>query len=70
MVPSPRVSSPGVGAGAEDPARAAEYWLDEYGIRTAWQTTRGKGSPIAIIDTGIGHSPGAFARRVPGGARW
>ena len=67
-VPSPRVSSPGVGAGAEDPARAAEYWLDEYGIRTAWQTTRGKGSTIAIIDTGIGRSPVEFAGAVAGGA--
>ena len=67
-VPSPRVSSPGVGAGAEDPARAAEYWLDEYGIRTAWQTTRGKGSTIAIIDTGIGRSPVEFAGAVADGA--
>lgn len=60
--------SPGVGAAAQDPARAAEYWLDEYGVRTAWQTTRGKGSTIAIIDTGIGRSPVEFAGAVAGGA--
>lgn len=51
-----------------DAARAAEYWLDEYGIRTAWQTTRGKGATIAIIDTGIGRAPVEFAGAVSGGA--
>jgi len=51
-----------------DPARAAQYWLDEYGIRTAWQTTRGKGTTIAIIDTGVGRSPVEFAGAVVGGA--
>ena len=25
----------------QDPVRKAEYWLDEYGIKKAWQTTRG-----------------------------
>lgn len=51
-----------------DPVRSAQYWLDEYGIREAWQTTRGKGSTIAIIDTGIGRSPVEFAGAVAGGA--
>ncbi len=51
-----------------DPARAAEYWLDEYGIRDAWTTTKGKGATIAIIDTGIGRSPVEFAGAVSGGA--
>lgn len=36
-----------------DAVRDAEYWLDEYGIRAAWQTTQGEGVIIAIIDTGI-----------------
>ncbi|WP_431801441.1 S8 family serine peptidase [Microbacterium sp. bgisy203] len=52
----------------EDPARAAEYWLDEYGIRNAWETTKGKGATIAIIDTGIGRSPTEFSGAVVGGA--
>ena len=26
---------------AADPVRDAEYWLAEYGITTAWQTTQG-----------------------------
>jgi membrane-anchored mycosin MYCP len=51
-----------------DPARAAEYWLDDYGIRTAWETTRGKGQTIAIIDTGIGRGPAEFSGAVVGGA--
>ena len=36
-----------------DSIRDAEYWLDEYGIRAAWQTTRGAGQVIAVIDTGV-----------------
>jgi len=47
--------------------RAAEYWLDEYGIRTAWQTTRGAGVRIAIVDTGIGRDPVEFKGAVVGG---
>lgn len=53
--------SPGV-----DPMRAQEYWLDAYGIRKAWETTRGKGVKIAIIDTGIGKAP-EFDGAVVGG---
>jgi membrane-anchored mycosin MYCP len=44
-----------------DPVRAAEYWLDDYGIRDAWNTTRGAGTRIAIIDTGVGAGPVEFA---------
>ncbi len=51
-----------------DAARAAEYWLDDYGIRSAWQTTRGSGVTIAVIDTGIGRDPVEFAGAVTGGA--
>lgn len=36
-----------------DSIRDAEYWLDEYGIRAAWQTTLGSGQVIAVIDTGV-----------------
>lgn len=49
-----------------DPIRAGEYWLDQYGIRDAWNTTRGAGVKIAIIDTGIGKTPPAFAGVVAG----
>jgi len=46
------VLAPTVAAHA-DSIRDAEYWLDEYGIRAAWQTTRGAGQVIAVIDTGV-----------------
>ncbi|QNO36869.1 S8 family serine peptidase [Protaetiibacter sp. SSC-01] len=36
-----------------DAVRDAEYWLDAYGIRSAWQVTRGAGVTIAVIDTGV-----------------
>jgi membrane-anchored mycosin MYCP len=50
-----------------DPVRQAEYWLDALGVRQAWQTTRGAGQRIAIIDTGIGAGPPEFAGAVVGG---
>ncbi|MBA8815810.1 subtilisin family serine protease [Microbacterium halimionae] len=49
-----------------DPVRQAEYWLDDYGVSAAWQTTRGVGTRIAIIDTGIGFAP-EFEGAVVGG---
>jgi subtilisin family serine protease len=51
----------------EDPVRAAEYWLDDYGVEKAWETTRGAGVKIAIIDTGIGRGPVEFDGAVAGG---
>ena len=54
-------------AAGEDPVRAAEYWLEDYGITDAWQTTRGAGVRIAIIDTGVGRGPAEFNGAVVGG---
>ena len=51
----------------EDPVRAAEYWLDDYGVEKAWETTRGAGVKIAVIDTGIGRGPVEFDGAVAGG---
>jgi membrane-anchored mycosin MYCP len=50
-----------------DPVRAAEYWLDGAKVRQAWQTTRGDGVRIAVIDTGIADVPAAFGDAVVGG---
>ncbi|MGN6325037.1 S8 family serine peptidase [Pseudolysinimonas sp.] len=36
-----------------DLVRSKEYWLDSYGIRSAWATTQGQGVTVAVIDTGI-----------------
>jgi len=43
-----------------DPVRAAEYWLDAANIREAWNTTRGEGVRIAVIDTGVGRVAGTL----------
>ncbi|WP_144877098.1 S8 family serine peptidase [Microbacterium sp. 1.5R] len=58
---------PPVADDPQDPTRAAEYWLDGARIRDAWQTTRGDGVTIAVIDTGIGKVPGTFENAVVGG---
>jgi subtilisin family serine protease len=50
-----------------DPVRAAQYWLDQYGIRDAWKTTRGAGQKIAVIDTGIARGPVEFTGAVAAG---
>ena len=43
-----------VGSSASaDSIRDREYWLTQYGVTTAWNTTRGAGVTIAIIDTGV-----------------
>ncbi|ERK71567.1 hypothetical protein N136_02074, partial [Leifsonia aquatica ATCC 14665] len=36
-----------------DQVRDLEYWLTDYGFTTAWQTTRGAGVKVAVIDTGV-----------------
>lgn len=50
-----------------DPVRAAEYWLDDYGITEAWKTTKGEGATIAVIDTGIGQGGDELDGAVVGG---
>jgi type VII secretion-associated serine protease mycosin len=36
-----------------DTVRDLEYWLTDYGFTTAWNTSRGKGVTVAVIDTGV-----------------
>jgi subtilisin family serine protease len=50
-----------------DYIRSDEYWLDEYGIRSAWSTTEGKGITIAVIDTGVDGAVPDLAGAVVGG---
>jgi len=51
-----------------DAVRDAQYWLDDYGIRDAWATTRGAGITIAVIDTGVdGTAPELVGAVVSGG---
>jgi type VII secretion-associated serine protease mycosin len=51
-----------------DYIRDGEYWLEQYGIADAWETTRGAGVTIAVIDTGIDSSHPDLAGAVTGGA--
>lgn len=50
-----------------DYIRSGEYWLDQYGIRSAWTTTQGKGITIAVIDTGVDGTVSDLAGAVTGG---
>lgn len=65
--PTPGAEPPPIPDDPTDPVRAAEYWLDGAGIREAWQTTRGEGVTIAVIDTGIAKASPAFVDAVTGG---
>lgn len=60
-------AAPAQAAPAGDPVRDAEYWLTDYGVEKAWETTRGAGVKIAVIDTGIGRGPVEFDGAVAGG---
>lgn len=62
----------GVMMGAEpasaDSIRDRQYWLSDYGVSTAWATTRGEGVTIAVIDSGIDGSVADLTGQVVGGA--
>lgn len=64
--PSPTPTPP-IPDDPTDPVRAREYWLDGANVRDAWETTRGKGVTIAVIDTGIGKVPTTFGDAVVDG---
>ncbi|MEP6842624.1 MAG: S8 family serine peptidase, partial [Pseudolysinimonas sp.] len=51
-----------------DLVRSKEYWLDSYGIRAAWNATKGAGVTIAIIDTGVDGTVAELRGAVVGGA--
>ncbi|WP_158865040.1 S8 family serine peptidase [Leifsonia sp. AG29] len=50
-----------------DQVRDLEYWLNDYGFTQAWQTTRGAGVKVAVIDTGVDGSVPDLAGAVVGG---
>lgn len=51
-----------------DAIRDSQYWLDDYGIRSAWTRTQGAGVTIAVIDTGVDGAVRELAGAVVGGA--
>jgi type VII secretion-associated serine protease mycosin len=58
-----------VPAARADPAsvRDLEYWLNDYGFSQAWNTTKGAGVTVAIIDTGVDGAVPDLAGAVVGG---
>ncbi|MCU1583428.1 MAG: peptidase [Microbacteriaceae bacterium] len=50
-----------------DAIRDREYWLTSYGITKAWNTTKGAGVTVAVIDTGIDGSHPDLTGTVVGG---
>ncbi|WP_127793978.1 S8 family serine peptidase [Agromyces sp. LHK192] len=59
----------GVGAAPAraDLVRDHEYWLTEYGFTTAWNTSRGSGVKVAVIDTGVNGNVAELRNAVVGG---
>ncbi|MFZ4894012.1 S8 family serine peptidase [Plantibacter sp. Mn2098] len=50
-----------------DTVRDMQYWLSDYGFSTAWNTTKGAGVTVAVIDTGIASGPAELNGAVVGG---
>jgi len=55
------------GPASADSVRDREYWLAQYGFTQAWNTTKGSGVTIAVIDTGIDGSVPDLTGVVVGG---
>ncbi|MGG7465100.1 S8 family serine peptidase [Plantibacter sp. YIM 135347] len=50
-----------------DTVRDMQYWLNDYGFTQAWNTTKGAGVTVAVIDTGIASGPAELNGAVVGG---
>jgi subtilisin family serine protease len=55
------------GPASADSIRDQEYWLAGYGFTTAWNTTKGAGVTVAVIDTGVDGSVPDLTGVVTGG---
>lgn len=54
-------------AAVADEIRDKEYWLEDYGIREAWKTSKGEGVKVAVIDSGMDGSHPDLKGAVIGG---
>jgi type VII secretion-associated serine protease mycosin len=50
-----------------DQVRDLEYWLNDYGFSQAWNTSKGAGVTVAVIDTGVDGSVAELSGAVVGG---
>lgn len=50
-----------------DSVRDKEYWLSSYSVTKAWNTTKGAGVTVAVIDTGVDGSVQDLTGQVIGG---
>jgi subtilisin family serine protease len=49
----PALAAPAGRASPADQVRSQEWWLNALHVPTAWQTTKGTGVTIALLDTGV-----------------
>jgi type VII secretion-associated serine protease mycosin len=54
-------------AARADQVRDLEYWLNDYGFRDAWSSSKGSGVTVAVIDTGVDGSVAELSGVVVGG---
>jgi subtilisin family serine protease len=54
-------------AAMADSVRDQQYWIDDYGFTSAWESSQGEGVKIAIIDTGIDSTHPSLQGAVVGG---
>ena len=52
---------------AADQWRDDQYWLEDYGFTTAWETSRGEDVTVGIIDTGVDSTHQDLDGQVVGG---
>jgi subtilisin family serine protease len=54
-------------AATAETVRDQQYWIDDYGFTSAWESSQGEGVKIAIIDTGIDSTHPSLQGAVVGG---
>ncbi|MCU1527902.1 MAG: peptidase [Frondihabitans sp.] len=67
IVIAPALAAAPAQSASADSLRDREYWLSDYGIEKAWNTTKGAGVTVAVIDTGVDGSVPELQGAVVGG---
>ncbi|WP_338145400.1 MULTISPECIES: S8 family peptidase [Cryobacterium] len=61
------VAAPAPAFAENTQVRDLQYWLNDYGFTQAWNTTRGAGVTVAVIDTGVAAGVADLTGAVVGG---